>query len=126
MYVAGTHIAEGDAVDPEQYPEGYNSLYLAKFEVVSSLSERVQQRAGIKVYPQPAVSGNILNIDISEAKGKISGIGLFDVNGVEISNFSMLDQSGGSISLQLPEIAKGVYYLKLSGINSDIVPIIVE
>ena len=126
MYVASTHIAKGDNVDSKQYPEGYKELYLAKFDIVSSLSERVQQRAGIKVYPQPAVSGNTLNIDVSEAKGNISGIRLFDVNGVEISNFTMLDLSGGSISLQLPEIAKGVYYLKLSGINSDIVPIIVE
>ena len=126
MYVASTHIDKSDDVDPEQYPDGYRELYLAKFDVVSSLSEREQQRAGIKVYPQPALSGNILNIDVSEANGNISGIRLFDVNGVEISNFTMLDQSGGSISLQIPEIAKGVYYLKLEGINSDIVPIIVE
>jgi hypothetical protein len=83
-------------------------------QLIIGLDEIALSLANISVYPNPS-TGNSVNIDITSAKDGLFILELFDLNGRRLKslNPTFVSASKTQIIMDLSELAKGYYFLKV-------------
>jgi hypothetical protein len=74
------------------------------------------------IYPNP--SSDIFNIKIGDIQ--LQNIEVIDISGKILFSKNDFDNSGGEIQIDLSNVAKGVYFLKLSANKKSVVKKIVK
>ncbi|MDX2002821.1 MAG: choice-of-anchor D domain-containing protein [Chitinophagales bacterium] len=67
------------------------------------------------------VAGNLLNVRFDKAYGQSLKVDLIDVTGRLLMPSISLDEQAVTAQIELPELANGIYYVKISGNNVNFV-----
>jgi hypothetical protein len=86
--------------------------------------ENITPAYNVNIYPNPAY--NEVHIDLQKADGNIETLQLLDING-KIMNNMIVAGKRENINIQVADLAKGVYFIKMTGKNGVLVEkVIVE